>query len=300
MDSKPVAVIGASRGTGLQCVVALAKKKVPCRAVARDVSACESAVFAALPTNLRKHVTFHQADVTKPDTLPPVVKDCRGVIYCATASSWWRLPFAEDNTTPPHVDYEGAVATAAAAAAARVGRYVLVSSSAVTRPQDWFHMQRNAMCGRIMDWKLLGEQGCAKVIGAVSKSSSSAAQATSMTIIRPGALTDDPAGGPSSLLVECGGSLSGYLPRADLASLCVESVFSPDSRGLIFECVSGKQGGNYPTCSNFEQVFTSLRHGHLPVSSTSCMQGGLGVGGLTALCGVQNGELGSDGSFRAC
>eukprot|EP00282_Hemiselmis_andersenii_P046198 CAMPEP_0172092814 /NCGR_PEP_ID=MMETSP1043-20130122/25638_1 /TAXON_ID=464988 /ORGANISM="Hemiselmis andersenii, Strain CCMP441" /LENGTH=260 /DNA_ID=CAMNT_0012755551 /DNA_START=385 /DNA_END=1164 /DNA_ORIENTATION=+ len=260
MEGKPVAVIGASRGTGLQCVLALARKKIPCRAVARDVSACQSAVFAALQAPLRKYVVFHKADVTEPGTLLSAVQGCQGVINCATASAWWRLPFQEDINTPPHVDYHGAVAVAGACAAAKVPRYVMVSSAAVNRPQDWFHMQRNALCGRIMDWKLLGEQGTVKVLDAVS--SSSASQPLSLTIVRPGALTDK--------------SLSGSLPRADLASICVEAVFNQDAKGLVFEVVSGKQGGNYPTCSNFEQVFTSLRHGHLPVTSTSCLQGGLG------------------------
>mmetsp|Transcript_37446 Transcript_37446/g.90417 ORF Transcript_37446/g.90417 Transcript_37446/m.90417 type:complete len:307 (+) Transcript_37446:433-1353(+) len=306
MEGKPVAVIGASRGTGLQCVLALARKKIPCRAVARDVSACQSAVFAALQAPLRKYVVFHKADVTEPGTLLSAVQGCQGVINCATASAWWRLPFQEDINTPPHVDYHGAVAVAGACAAAKVPRYVMVSSAAVNRPQDWFHMQRNALCGRIMDWKLLGEQGTVKVLDAVS--SSSASQPLSLTIVRPGALTDDAAGGPGSILVEAGAgpsgagggeSLSGSLPRADLASICVEAVFNQDAKGLVFEVVSGKQGGNYPTCSNFEQVFTSLRHGHLPVTSTSCLQGGLGAVGITALCGVQAGEYG-DSSFRAC
>jgi hypothetical protein len=58
-------------------------------------------------------------------------------------------------------------------------------------------------------------------------------------------------------------------------------------QGLIFECVAGKQGGNYPTCSNYEQVFSSLRHGHLPITSTNCMQGSLVIGGMAALCNMQ-------------
>jgi hypothetical protein len=64
-----------------------------------------------------------------------------------------------------------------------------------------------------------------------------------------GELTDEEAGGPGTLLVETGDNLSGSLPRADLAMLCVEAVLNPDGRGLVFEVVSGVQGGNYPQCS---------------------------------------------------
>ena len=33
------------------------------------------------------------------------------------------------------------------------------------------------------------------------------------------------------------------------------------SQGLVFEVVSGKQGGNYPVCSSYDSVFQSLKHG---------------------------------------
>jgi len=50
-----VGVIGASRGTGLQCVLYLAKKRIACRAIARDPAKCEQAVCAALPSALQKY-----------------------------------------------------------------------------------------------------------------------------------------------------------------------------------------------------------------------------------------------------
>mmetsp|Transcript_34763 Transcript_34763/g.71729 ORF Transcript_34763/g.71729 Transcript_34763/m.71729 type:complete len:162 (-) Transcript_34763:14-499(-) len=136
----PIAVIGASRGTGLQCIMYIAKQKLHCRAISRDPVACEKAVSSKLPANLRIYVTYQKADVTEPKSLPPALRGCRGVIFAATATAGWRLPFYEYKDTPPHVDFEGCVAAANAAAAQGVSRFVLISSLSITRPSHPMHM----------------------------------------------------------------------------------------------------------------------------------------------------------------
>lgn len=272
-------MIGASRGTGLQCVVYLAKKKIACRAIARDPAACEKAVCSALPPSLHKHVTYCRADVTDTQTLDPALRGCHGVIFAATATSGWT--FFESKETPPSVDFEGCVASATAAAGAGVERFILISSLAITRPSNVMHMTRNSMMGRIMDWKLLGEQGVCKVYDAISKSST---KDMAVTIVRPGLLTDDIPGGPGNLLVDTGDNLAGSLSRADLAAVCVEALLHDDAKGLVFEVVNGKQGGNYPVCSTYEQIYHSLKNGYIPVTGPGCLQ----VSGLRGLCGPQD------------
>mmetsp|Transcript_33913 Transcript_33913/g.52845 ORF Transcript_33913/g.52845 Transcript_33913/m.52845 type:complete len:287 (-) Transcript_33913:53-913(-) len=278
-DGQPIAVMGASRGTGMQCVLYMAKRKIAVKAIARDPGACRSEVDSRLPGNYRQFVTYCKADVTEPKTLAPAVRGCRGLIYAATATAGWRLPFYDNKDTPPQVDFEGAVAAATAAAAEGVNRFILVSCLSVTRPSHPMHITKNTMMGRIMDWKLLGEQGVQKVYDHVAKSSS---RDMAVTIIRPGFLTDDAPEGPSGLLVDTGDSLAGSVSRADLASICVEAIWNPNAKGLVFEIVSGKQGGNYPVCTNYEQIFHTLKNGYLPVTTPSCMQ----QTGLRGLCSV--------------
>eukprot|EP00291_Cryptomonas_curvata_P026158 CAMPEP_0172171722 /NCGR_PEP_ID=MMETSP1050-20130122/12053_1 /TAXON_ID=233186 /ORGANISM="Cryptomonas curvata, Strain CCAP979/52" /LENGTH=224 /DNA_ID=CAMNT_0012843191 /DNA_START=268 /DNA_END=940 /DNA_ORIENTATION=- len=215
--------------------------------------AAEQAIRAAIPSiqDLSSRIKFVRADVTDPATLAPAVRGCAGVIFAASASVGWRLPFSEHKDTPPHVDYEGAVSAATAAASEAVPRFVLVSSLAVTRPSHLLHVLRNSMAGRIMDWKLLGEQGVAQVYKTVSATRRGDMSAI---IIRPGSLTDDPPHGPGGILVDTDDTLSGTISRSDVAALCVESVFCDDVRGMTFECVNGQQGGNYPRCQRHEEL----------------------------------------------
>mmetsp|Transcript_59478 Transcript_59478/g.158280 ORF Transcript_59478/g.158280 Transcript_59478/m.158280 type:complete len:222 (-) Transcript_59478:48-713(-) len=131
----PIGVIGCSRGVGLKCVEYLVKNNLHCRAICRDPAAAEPAIRTALQSygDCSKLVSFVCADVTQPSTLPAAVRGCCGVIFAASATVGWRLPFSEQKDTPPFVDYEGAVAAATAAASEAVPRFVLVSSLAVTR-----------------------------------------------------------------------------------------------------------------------------------------------------------------------
>lgn len=191
-------------------VLYLARRKIPCRAVARDAKACEKvpappgascnerrrrsgpsrsrrpgpdcrvphtpaglsgpcpparvlgrpsvslmlqarpqAVHGALAEGQHQHVTFVTADVTKPATLTPAVRGCAGAIFAATATAGWRLPFASDlEDTPPHVDFEGAVASATAAAAEGVPRFVLISSASVAPAPPHPAASRAATAGR--------------------------------------------------------------------------------------------------------------------------------------------------------
>jgi uncharacterized protein YbjT (DUF2867 family) len=57
------------------------------------------------------------------------------------------------------------------------------------------------------------------------------------TIVRPGGLTDDPPTG-EVVVGEGGDTVSGQIPRADVARLMVAALSSPDARNRTFEVVS--------------------------------------------------------------
>lgn len=56
-------------------------------------------------------------------------------------------------------------------------------------------------------------------------------------VIRPGWLTDDPATG-DLLITEGGGSMTGSVPRADVASLMVAALSTPDALNRTYEVVA--------------------------------------------------------------
>ncbi|MFC7046815.1 SDR family oxidoreductase [Halobacteriaceae archaeon GCM10025711] len=57
------------------------------------------------------------------------------------------------------------------------------------------------------------------------------------TILRPGRLTNDPATG-DVVVGERGGTVSGSVPRADVARLMVAALYTPEARNRTFEVVS--------------------------------------------------------------
>lgn len=57
------------------------------------------------------------------------------------------------------------------------------------------------------------------------------------TVIRPGGLTNDPASG-DLLVAEGGDTVSGTVPRADVARLMVAALDTPESEGRTFEVVA--------------------------------------------------------------
>jgi uncharacterized protein YbjT (DUF2867 family) len=57
------------------------------------------------------------------------------------------------------------------------------------------------------------------------------------TIVRPGGLTDKP-GGQSGVRLEQGDKGTGFIPRGDVARVCVAALKSPAARNRTFELYS--------------------------------------------------------------
>ena len=118
------------------------------------------------------------------------------------------------------VDYDGAVRAMAAASGASVARFVMVSAMGAGNAPP--------------------TEGDMAVYYRAKHDADAALMATSLdwTILRPGALTDDPATG----MVTLGESVSrGSIPRGDVAAVIVAVINEPKTIGRAWEFASGAQ-----------------------------------------------------------
>ena len=217
-----VLVAGATGATGRQVVAELAKAGFEVRALVRDPG-------AARPL-LGDQVDYAQGDVRQKATLDAALE---GVRYLVTTIGATRKDPANG---PEFVDYEGVRNLAEAAAAAGVLQHVLVSSAGVTREDHVL----NRLFDNVLTWKGKGEAAVR-------------ASGVPWTIIRPGGLTNQP-GGLSGIRLEQGDSGTGYIPRADVARICVAALKSPAARNRTFEAYSANTGPDVDWDATFSQV----------------------------------------------
>jgi nucleoside-diphosphate-sugar epimerase len=167
-------------------------------------------------------------DVTSRDNekLASVLQGCTSVIYAASAS--------KRGGSAAEVDNLGVTRAAAACLAAGVARYVVISSTATTRPKSLGYVFTNlSVGGNIMGEKRNGETGTMVAYDQPASKSS-------YTIVRPGGLEEPKRNkvlGPSVLEISQGDVLSGIISRADVAEVTVELALSdsPSLRNTALE-----------------------------------------------------------------
>lgn len=191
------------------------------------------------------------------------MKDAQAVIFCASASSGWRIPGTSKNT-PKQVDYLGAIHVAEAAAQAKVKRLILVSSAMVTRRTSFPYLFLNSSFGRIstfpcivyfaliiflliVHWKRQGELG---VIATHEKNPELA-----YTIVRPGHLINEAAKGAKYVMVDQGDNISWRVSRADVAQICCACLQVENTLNATFE-VAGRRETN--SQSNVPETYEAL------------------------------------------
>ena len=108
-----------------------------------------------------------------------------------------------------------------------VSRLVIVSSGAVTKPYSPVYLFLN-LFGGIMREKALGEERVRRVY-------MKAPTKLGYTIVRPGGLTEDPSLGVEAVELNQGDEKSGRIARADVAAVCVESIFAKDAARATLE-----------------------------------------------------------------
>jgi uncharacterized protein YbjT (DUF2867 family) len=107
-----------------------------------------------------------------------------------------------------------------------VGQVVLVSSAGVTREDH----PLNRLFDDVLRWKARGEAAVR-------------AAGVPYTIVRPGGLTDAD-DGPGAIRLDQGDDGTGFIPRADVARLCVAALREPAARNRSFEAYAA--GGPAP------------------------------------------------------
>ncbi len=208
-----VLVIGATGGTGREVVKQALGRGLQVRALVRDEAKARAQLGDA--------VQYVVGDVR---TGAGVEAALKGVDYVVSAlgSNIRKDP---DNT-PERVDYGGVKALAEASAAAKVKHFALVSSMGATHTDH----PLNRMFGNILIWKKKGEDALR-------------GSGVPYTIARPGGLLDAP-GGAAGVRVFQGDDLrnQGHIPRADVATVCLEALGNPAARGKTFELIGDSAG----------------------------------------------------------
>ncbi|MEQ1801213.1 MAG: SDR family oxidoreductase [Gammaproteobacteria bacterium] len=206
-----VLVAGATGGTGQQVVRELAASGYRVRALVRDAAGARAV--------LGDSVEYATGDVRDRPTIDAAM---RGARYAISAIGSTRQDPANG---PEFVDFQGIRNLAEAAAAAKLDQLVVVSSAGVTQEDH----PLNRMFGNVLIWKGRGEDAVR-------------ASGVPYTIVRPGGLTNK-AGGESGVRLEQGDRGTGFIPRADVARVCVAALKSPAARNRTFELYSAPSAG---------------------------------------------------------
>lgn len=225
-EKRPVLVLGASGGTGRECVEYLLAKGRPVVATTR------SGLFEAeSPSPL---LTVAKGDVTDQGALGQLISSTRpsAVIYAASAS---RQAESKATSNAKAVDKDGVVACAKACIAAEVPRLVLVSSGGVSKPTSAVYLFLNFAASGIMDAKIAGENQLRALYAAPGV----AARGVGYTVVRPGGLTREAPLGVRAVELNQGDDKSGRIARSDVAAICIESLESADAFDTTFECYYG-------------------------------------------------------------
>jgi uncharacterized protein YbjT (DUF2867 family) len=212
-DSARVLVAGASGGTGRQLLRLCRHTDYTVRALTRD-AATESTLLEAGADEVVV------GDLMDPGDAERAV-DGADAVLCAVGST----PGLDLLTRDP-VDGRGVVHLIDAAVAAGVETFVLESSIGVgsSKPGMPSVLRLFLTAFGVVPAKERAEEHL--------RSSSLA-----YTIFRPGGLTDDPPTG-EVVVGEGGDTVSGRIPRADVARLMIAALSSPDARNRTFEVVS--------------------------------------------------------------
>jgi uncharacterized protein YbjT (DUF2867 family) len=218
-------VAGATGGTGREVVELALARGFKVRALVRN-EAKARALFG-------DRVSYAVADLRDPAVVPAAVAGADYVI-CVLGSNSRREP---DNK-PELIDYGAVKALAESARAAGVRQFVLQSSMGVTDPD---HML-NKILDNVLAWKLRGENALR-------------AAGVPYTIVRPGGLSDGPAGVAGFKVMQGDPKVLGLTPRADVAAILVNALGRKAALGKTFEVV-GDEHGSPPDWDHF---FDGLR-----------------------------------------
>lgn len=214
-------VAGATGNTGRRIVEELVQRNIPVRALVRDLEAAKS----VLPSTVELVV----GDVLQPDSLRMAIADCTVLLSATGASPSF------DPTGPYKVDFEGNKNLVDVAKEKGIEQFVMVSSlctSKLFHPLNLFWL--------ILVWKKRAEEYIQ-------------ASGLTYTIVRPGGLKNED-NTDSVVMSDADTLFEGSIPRTKVAQVCVEALFSSESRNKIVEIVAKPDAAARPIQELFAAV----------------------------------------------
>ncbi|WP_013324345.1 SDR family oxidoreductase [Gloeothece verrucosa] len=214
-------VAGSTGQTGQRIVKELLSRNIPVRALVRDLEPAKK----ILPPETELVV----GDVLNSEGLKGAIGNST-VLLCATGA---RPSF--DPTGPYQVDYLGTKNLVDAAKAKGIEHFVLVTSLCVSQ---FFHPLN--LFWLILYWKKQAEIYLTN-------------SGLTYTIVRPGGLNNED--NRDSLVMSSADTLfEGRIPREQVAQVCVESLFYPESRNKILEIVTNSEA----TPKSWQELFARI------------------------------------------
>ena len=204
-----IVVIGASGRTGKLVLEGLAKRDLRIRALSRDT--------AKASADIGGNYEWVQADVTQPETLVMALQDSDIIISTIGAKP------GKGPDGPESVVYKGVINLVDEAKRAGTRHIIYMSSIGAGGSQHFSTVFLNLFMNKTMKWKSLGEEYIRN-------------SGIDFTIVRPGGLYGDP--GTQGIKFDQGDKIIGAIPRGDVASVLVESVYNPDAINKTFEIIN--------------------------------------------------------------
>ena len=237
-DLPLVAVLGASGRTGVHVLEELKSRNVNVRALSRNIEKAKGKVSGDFE--------WAYADVTKPETLNVALE---GVdILISTIGST-----GGDNSEL--IDYQGSINFVDAANESGVQHIIYMSSIGAGGAENFSTVLLNLVTDKAMKWKSLGEDYIRN-------------SGINFTIIRPGGLRGDP--GTLGIRFAQGDTIIGWIPRGDVASVLVESMFNSDALNKTFEIINDESLALDAWRDEFKNLetdeFGKIATGNLPIN----------------------------------
>ncbi len=206
VQAQSVLIIGGTRGTGLEMMRQLQ---------ARDVVA----IALVRPTSVLDSLKEIDAEMATGDAMDRASLDdvFAGNAFTTVIASIGRAHDAE--TRDDYTGYKNAID---AAKAVGVTRFIMISAIGAQDSWDALGSQAQKILGVVIDMKSKAEKDLQD-------------SGLDYTIIRPGALSSEPATGRGLLIEDR--SVMGTITRADLAALAVGCVFDDGTIGRIYAAV---------------------------------------------------------------
>jgi len=237
-DVPLIGVLGASGRTGIYVIQELQSRDSNIRAFSRNIEKAKE--------NISGDFEWVYADVTKPETLTVALQ---GVdILISTIGST-----GGDNSEL--IDYQGSINFVDAAKESGVKHIIYMSSIGAGGAENFSTVIINLFTDKAMKWKSLGEE--------YIRNSS-----INFTIVRPGGLRGDP--GALGIKLAQGDQIIGWIPRGDVASVLVESIYNPDALNKTFEVINDESLVEDAWRDEFKNLTTDeygvIATGNLPIN----------------------------------